>query len=162
MSTFYTFLYDPSLLATMKENIANALLNNIKVQVSTPSNPSGTTSTSPVQMGLGITYTPSTTGRLLIIVTGEAANNTAGDGATVQLSYGTGSSPSNGASATGTAIGSKISVTSNAASQTVPVTLGYVLTGLTVGTSYWFDLQVAAITGGTASVSNLTVLIIEF
>ncbi|MEM3844947.1 MAG: hypothetical protein QXU98_04525 [Candidatus Parvarchaeota archaeon] len=146
----------------MKEDIINALLNNVKVQVSSPSNPSGTTSTSAVQMGLGVTYTPATTGRLLVIVVGEASNNTAGDGATVQLSYGTGSSPSNGASATGTAVGSKISITSNAASQTVPFSLGYVLTGLTIGTSYWFDLQVAAVTGGTASVSNLTVLIIEF
>ncbi|MEM0241251.1 MAG: hypothetical protein QXP29_07310 [Candidatus Nezhaarchaeales archaeon] len=145
----------------MKEDIINAFLHNIKAQVSSPSNPSGTTSTTAVQMGIGVTYTPATTGRLLVIVTGEAANNTAGDGATVQLSYGTGTAPSNGAAATGTAVGSKISVTSNAASQTVPFSLAYVISNLAVGNSFWFDLQVAAVTGGTASVSNLTVLIIE-
>ncbi|MEM3845775.1 MAG: hypothetical protein QXU98_08740 [Candidatus Parvarchaeota archaeon] len=153
----------------MKEDIANAMANNatailskIQTRVSTPSNPNGTTSTSPVQMGLGVGYIPSITGRLLILIFGEASNNTAGDGATVQLSYGTGVAPSNGASATGTAVGSKISITSNAANQTVPFALGYILTGLAIGTNYWFDLQVAAVTGGTASVSNLTVLIIEF
>ncbi|MEM3846417.1 MAG: hypothetical protein QXV17_09625 [Candidatus Micrarchaeaceae archaeon] len=145
----------------MKEDIINAFLNNIKAQVSSPANPTGTTSTTAVQMGLGVTYTTATTGRLLVIVTGEAANNTAGDGATVQLSYGTGTAPSNGAAATGTAVGSKISVTSNAASQTVPFALAYVISNLAVGNSFWFDLQVAAVTGGTASVSNLTVLIIE-
>ncbi|MEM3845051.1 MAG: hypothetical protein QXU98_05060 [Candidatus Parvarchaeota archaeon] len=145
----------------MKEDIINAFLHNIKAQVSSPSNPSGTTSTTAVQMGLGITYTPATTGRLLVIVTGEAANNTAGDGATVQLSYGTGTAPSNGAAATGTAVGSLLTVTSNAASQTVPFSLAYVISNLAVGNSFWFDLQVAAVTGGTASVSNLTVLIIE-
>ncbi|MEM3828459.1 MAG: hypothetical protein QXP36_04510 [Conexivisphaerales archaeon] len=146
----------------MKEDLINALLNNIKVHGSMPINPNGITSLSPVQLGLGITYTPSSTGRVLVIVIGEAANNTAGDGVQVQLSYGTGTAPSNGAAATGTSIGSILTTTSNAAGQTVPFTLVYVLSGLTIGTSYWFDLQVMAVTGGTAYVQNLTVYIIEF
>ena len=169
MSTFYTFLHDKSNLSTMKEDIVNAIsnninaiLSNIKVQVSNPPNPNGITSTTPQQVGLGVTYTPSLTGRVLILVFAEASNNTAGYGAVIQLSYGTGSPPSNGAPATGTAVGNQIYIISNAASQLVPFSLGYILTGLQIGTQYWFDLQVGVYHGGAAFVQNVTVLIIEF
>ena len=160
MSTAITYVNDKFNQGTMKEDASSVLLNNVNVQVTNPANPAGTTSTTLVQAGLGVTYTPKSTGRLLIIVTGEVNNNTADDGAQVKLVYGTGTAPANGAAATGTAISPAYTVTVSLASQNFPFTLISTV-NLTVGTQYWFDLQFAAVTGGTASLSNITVTIIE-
>jgi len=55
-----------------------------------------------VMMGLAISFTPLYSGRVKIIIAGEASNNTAGDGFLIYAAYGTGAAPANGAAATGT------------------------------------------------------------
>src|SRR6185503_7947405 len=74
---------------------------------SNPSDPSTTTSTTGVMMGLGssTTITPNTTGVIMIVVTGDIDNSAAGDGSQVQIRYGTGTPPINGAALTGTGAG---------------------------------------------------------
>jgi hypothetical protein len=57
-----------------------------------PGNPNGTTSPSPVMMGLGssCTVTPNRSGKVLFIISGTAQNSASGDGWFYQIRYGTG------------------------------------------------------------------------
>jgi len=164
MSTKYTFLKDDSLLQTMTENAQTLLLNNVSVLLnnSTAYSPAGTTSTTLVMAGYGQTFTPSKTGRVLIILLANVNNNTAGDGVQAVLSYGTGAAPAANAALTGTQVGGTAKVTSAAASASNEVALAVVLTGLSVGTTYWLDVAYSAITGGTATISIIYAAVIEF
>ena len=152
-------------LVTGADIVGNVLSNTqIGLAASTltsPANPTGTTSTTAVMMGLAIAFTPSKTGIVKISITGLASNATAADGATAQIAYGTGTAPANGAAKTGTVEGSLLSVLSSAAAQNQAIAMMARVSGLTVGTAIWVDLQVAAVTGGTSSVTNLTVVIEE-
>ena len=103
-------------------------------------------------MGLAGTITPTNTGNVQITITGSITNGTGGDGANVQMRYGTSTAPTNGAAATGTALGTAVNFTNGAAiTQTVPFSLTAYATGLTPSTAYWLDLGLQATTGGTAS-----------
>ena len=139
---------------------------------STPSNPTGTTSTTAVMMGLAGSLTPQVTGRVLLILSGDISNNTTADGVTVQLSYGTGTAPTNGAALTGTQIGGIVSFTALTGVLTVPFCVTALIIGLSVpsinslgattaSTAYWLDAAVKAVTAGTASISNLDLVAIE-
>jgi hypothetical protein len=131
-----------------------------------PSNPTGTTSLFPTtkMMGLGstVTITPSTTGRILFICSLTSINNTGGDGGLGIWSYGTGSAPANGVAATGTGFTNFSRATSPYNSSSESMSMTGILTGLTTGTAYWFDLQLCAVGGGTESVQSIGVSIIEF
>jgi hypothetical protein len=99
---------------------------------------------------------------LKIEVKGGMTNNTAGDGAAAKLYYGTAPAPTNGAALTGTQKGTQSQVDYfPTASKYFPFELKTVVPGLTIGTQYWFDLALLAVTGGTAGLNNLEVLITE-
>lgn len=131
-----------------------------------PADPTGTTNTTGVHMGLAATITPLYTGRVKATVTGNLTNSTAtaGDGAKAQLRWGTGAAPANGAALTGNAVGSiQQSVLERATANDLQTfCLIYVITGLTKGTQIWVDLMLAAIVGGTALAKNLNVILEEF
>lgn len=113
---------------------------------STPADPTGTASATDVMMGLAGSITPTTT-KIMIVVSGTLSNNaTAVRTGTAQIRHGTGTAPTNGAAATGTADGAKISVALStvAANQNVPFSLQAIVTGLTAGTAYWIDLAVSS------------------
>ena len=116
-------------------------------------------------MGLAATITPTITGKILIIISGDFDNNTGDDGAQVQIRTGTGTAPLNGAALTGTTRGGlvKMVVTASGGSATtrVPFSLNSIVSALTLGTSVWVDISLAAITGGTARVRDISVSIIE-
>jgi hypothetical protein len=128
---------------------------------STPADPTTTTSTTGVMMGLAGSITPSKSGTILIVISGDIDNNTSGDGAQVQIRTGTGAAPANGAALTGTTRGGLVKVltpTNNAGTTArVPFALNCLITGLTVGTAYWIDISLAAITGGTARVRDISI-----
>jgi hypothetical protein len=126
-----------------------------------PPDPPSTSSTTLQMAGLGVVYTPTSTGCLKVNVQATIYNDTAGDGAEFQISYGTGAAPSNSDSLTGTQTGlvaQSISPTNN---YQYTVSRSALLTGLTVGVQYWFDLAYAAITGGDASFVNISITIEE-
>ncbi len=173
MSTLETFFHDALYTGTIKENFLTAIENNLpsallaKVNVllndiTGQSAAVTTTSTSLVMAGYGKTFTPKSTGRVLILLITEANNNTAGDGVSLQINYGTGTAPSSGAAVTGTQASPAASITAAAASANVTVTLFAIVTGLTIGTSYWLDLAYAAVTGGTAAVQIKGAMVVEF
>ena len=129
----------------------------------TPGAPTGTSSTTAVMMGLAAALTPVVSGRVLIVVSGTIYNASAiADGGKVQLYYGTGTAPANAASLTGTAVGSQPVYIAATTAEKAPFSVQSVVTGLVLGTAIWIDLSLAAITGGTANVANLSVSAIEY
>lgn len=127
----------------------------------TPANPTGTTSTTQVMAGLAVAFTPRSTGRMLVVVTMRGANSTAASGALAQIRFGTGTAPTNGAAATGTAVGAATHAISTAANEFNTIALTAIITGATVGTALWVDLGEAAVTSGTATLTNISVSIVE-
>lgn len=121
----------------------------------TPSNPTGTTSSVGVMMGLGLTpavITPSKSGNVLIVASGTAANSSGGtDTTSMQIRYGTGTAPSNGAALTGTAVGNKPVYQPATAGANSGFQCNGVITGLTPGTQYWIDLSCNITGGGTGT-----------
>ena len=127
-----------------------------------PADPPGTASAAGVMMGLAVTMTPRVTGRIQVIITGTIANATAiADGATVQLRTGTGAAPANGDALTGTAAGGLVQYIAATVLEKAPFTVSAIISGLTLGVMTWMDLGVAAVTGGTATVTDLSVSAVE-
>lgn len=135
----------------------NVLSTKSSTLTGTPADPTGTTSTTAVMMGLNQTITPAVSTRLLITICGQMANNTINDGATVQVRYGTGTAPTNGAALTGTQLGASQTFTALVAAQKDGFSITGIATGLTIGTAYWIDAALNVVTGGTATVTGITV-----
>jgi hypothetical protein len=136
--------------------------------------PAGPGSTVAYSMqGMGATITPDFTGRISVnynanLVTTDTA---AGDGISLEFYYGTGAAPSNGAATTGTlvSIGPNppnivwtLSSTAIAADVSVPVSKSFIVAGLTLGTTYWFDAAAEAIGATGTSGSNAMIVLQEF
>jgi len=126
-----------------------------------PANPTGTTNSSGLMMGLAGSFTPQSTGTVAVTIAGDCYNTTAGDGGNIKIRYGTGTAPSNGGALVGTAVGNLPSFVSATASQKVGCAASAVITGLTIGTPYWLDLKLGAATGGTAAIENVSITAVE-
>lgn len=118
-----------------------------------------------VSSGYGGPVTPTTTGSLFIYVTATMRNDTAGDGFGIGVFYNLTGVPVNG-----TLVGTDTSalcnqnITEGTANQLNNITSGNILTGLTVGTTYYFYIGFNAITGGNATLSgslNTKLIIVE-
>ena len=130
-----------------------------------PANPASTVSTAQVMAGLGstITFTPASTGKVLARISGLGETATAVSGYQIQGRYGTGVAPANGAAATGTAFAQGI-LTLRPAVANGNITWEAVggITGLTVGTAYWFDVAYDTLTAADAlSISNIVATVQE-
>ena len=133
---------------------------------SIPASPGGaaTGSTSGIQCGFGIagSFVPNSSASALITISGTLANNTASDGAFAGISIGTGAPPTLGATPIG-AVGYPARITNNASTAAVPFpfTMQAIVTGLTLGVGYWIDMQLGAVTGGTATPGNVQITALE-
>lgn len=130
------------------------------------STPPATTNTNVIMAGLGSTckITPVFSTRVHLDFQGTLNNATAGAVMTVQARFGTGTAPLQNAAAVGTTIGSLIqgSISSTAPNPTLPFRAGGLITGLTPGTAYWFDLSYAAPTTGNTTIGQLSCDAFEF
>ena len=128
----------------------------------TPGNPTGTTNATGVVMGLGGTITPCFTGTVRFAISGTIANATAiAEGGKVQIYYGTGSASANGttcstAGTTRTAVGGFVQYIAATTAQKAPFSVQAIVSGLTLGTAYWYDACLAAITAGTATIADVS------
>lgn len=123
-----------------------------------PADPTGTTDLTGKMMGLAVSIMPVNTGRILVVISGTIANATAiADGANVQLRTGTGSAPANGDALGGTVAGGLVKYVAATTAQKSPFTVSAIISGLTLATARWIDLGLAAVTGGTATVKDLSV-----
>jgi hypothetical protein len=132
-------------------------LGNATVQSNGSSSNSGSTSYIMSGLGSGCHITPTYSGRVLLVLSGTIANNTASDAFQYQLRYGTGSAPAAGATGSpGTQVGITIPGGGGAANANVsfPLSISGIVTGLTPGTAYWFDANYESIVGGTTSLST--------
>jgi hypothetical protein len=131
-------------------------------------NPTGTSNTTGVMMGLGlaggdgthggITTSAATSGLVMMTISGTIFNATAiADGAKVQLRFGTGTAPINTAALTGTTRGGNVQYIAPTTATKVPFCITALATGLTASTAYWIDVGLAAITGGTATITDLSI-----
>lgn len=123
---------------------------------SLPGNPAPTSSTTQVMAGIGgvCQFTTVTVGPYWITVYGVAANSVAGNGVLVQLGYGAGAPPGNGAATTGSLLGNAQLVTSPNASQFEPFSLtGYLI--LPASTQIWVDLRQSVVGSGVATLANV-------
>jgi len=127
--------------------------------------PTGTTSAFPTEkmMGLGgvAKLTPVYSGRIKVWILGGVGNSLSLNSTLVQFRYGTGTAPTNGAAVTGTALGNQVTYDLTGASANVGFILGGIITGLTPGTAYWFDLSVT-VGGGTSQMNGLSCTVEEF
>lgn len=143
--------------------IRQAEILAIKPQISftTPADPATTTSTTGVMMGLAGAITPQVTGRIRVQICGDMDSTISGDGAQVQIITGTGTAPTNGAALTGTAVGSLTKLQVASTTNRTPFCVSAIVTGLTLGTAIWMDISLAAITGGTARVRDISITAFE-
>jgi hypothetical protein len=135
------------------------------VGVGTVASPSGNVSTTDTAMGLGSTFvmTPQTKGSVMVWIAGMAINSTgAGDGVTIRGRYGSGTAPVNGVTS---GLGTQFSIDQHFVGSTTAGQQGFVvmgrITGLTLNTTYWFDLSILAVTGGGATVKDVQFMGIE-
>ena len=130
----------------------------------TPANPGSTTSGTAVMMGIGggaSVITPKVSGAVQVWIAGDGFNATAGNTFTVQLRYGTGTAPVNGAAVTGTAVGSAIQIQSVANNAQCGFALVGIATGLALATAHWFDIALTSSGGVASTVQNLSVVLVE-
>jgi len=108
--------------------------------------------------GLGITYTPVKSTKLIICLTGTVTAST-GQVVTLFLRSGTGTAPAKGAAATGTIINQFQLWNNNAADIQFPISLT-ALWGGSVGVQLWFDISLT-ISTSTSQVLGVNTWILE-
>jgi hypothetical protein len=118
-------------------------------------NPAGTTSATYVMMGMALVLTPVVATGGWITADGQITNSSNNSETDAVICYGTGAAPANGDAQTGTIITQPARYKSTAAGDFTPFSLTSVVSGLTAGTPYWFDLAVRAVNGGTAQVMDM-------
>lgn len=146
---------------TLSGGVTNSV-NDIRLSLNSavlngsPSDPTNTTSTTSVFMGLGVTtcrITPTYSSRVRFTIQGRVFNSNNASGTRFHIRYGTGAGPANGAAATVT--GTALTTIVQSAGAIVPFTADGIATGLTPATAYWFDiaLSVSADTGTVSSMN---------
>lgn len=140
----------------------NLALTNATLQAS-PGNPTATTSTTGVMMGLGTSchITPIYSTRVKLEFFGNMTNSSNGNTSSTLAKFGTGTAPANGVAVTGTTVGTTIAGTPGVSGANYPFATGGIITGLTPGTAYWFDLDSFA-SAGTNTQSNISCNVMEF
>ncbi len=110
-----------------------------------------------VMMGLGgtATITPASSGTVWVGFYGLLTNTGTG-GMLTNIQYGTGTAPSNGAASTGTTIGNTAGPIPSVSGALTNFAVYGIVTGLSAGTTYWLDLQLRSVSGGTSSLQAVT------
>lgn len=146
---------------TNSTNDIRRALNEATINA-TPANPTGTSSGTPVMMGLGGTcaLTPVYSSRVRFTWSGLYSSSGVFNTG-LRFYYGTGTAPTNGAATTGTQVGPTQAASCPATGQTVPFSMSIIVTGLTPSTAYWFDIAVNA-AAGTSTLSAINFEAMEF
>ena len=118
-------------------------------------NGTGTASTNVVMDGVYATLTPHSSDNATVAVYGSAASGTTGDGCRIDVRAGTSNLGANGAAKAGTVLGVPIKTTTAVGGDPVPFAFDITQTGLTGGTKEFYDLGIAAVTGGTCTLTSV-------
>lgn len=162
-------LIEDSAAANVKKymQMSNILKKATPINI-TPANPVAITSSSPTfkMFGLGSTFaiTPLVTGNVIVSLNFFPSGAGTSGKNSFKLVYGTGTAPSNGANSTGTQIGLTKSGGAVSSITATDAEICWVATvsGLTVGTAYWFDVQGAKFATNTnVSMSSIEACLAE-
>lgn len=125
--------------------------------------PVGSSNTSFVMAGMAGSITPRTTGNVLLSLNAVCKISVANDAIGFNINYGTGTAPSNGAANTGTQAGAEVANNAYTAGPFMNCSTTTLVTGLTLGTTYWIDVsyQVIGAGGSTATLTNAQLSAIE-
>ncbi len=147
------------------------LSNHTFAQLYNPSNLVHAKSASITMLGLGgssstspLSFTPTTTGRVLITFSSTILTAVSAKPYTMQFSYGTGTAPTTGAAATGTTVGPAMifyTPANNISTYGPMVSSSVLITGLNPGTTYWADLRVNDANASPITFGNILVNINE-
>jgi Collagen triple helix repeat (20 copies) len=107
-----------------------------------------------VMSAVGDYLTPTFSGKVMFSFTGYGSNNTANQGVMARLRWGTGTKPGPNAVITGTIVGGMLLGNSDIANAPVPLSLMALVTGLVVGTRYWFDASYGTVGSGTSKLNS--------
>jgi|WetSurMetagenome_2_1015567.scaffolds.fasta_scaffold02609_10 hypothetical protein len=138
-----------------EKTIWNAKLSAGAISVSfSPSAPTNISSgTKMFGLGSTLTFTPAKNGKVLFFMNfNPSGTGTASGMSSYRPAYGTGAAPINGAAATGTVFDIAVSGSNYSASVSTPSvthTFCWIISGLTPGTPYWFDVQGTKPSGAT-------------
>jgi hypothetical protein len=159
-----------AVLTDASENLVSSTITSTELEAiasgrdailaSNPGDPTATSSTTEKMMGINKVVTPLYSTRLMVVITGVAANTTAAQGYSIKGRYGTGAAPANGASATGTQFGVTTIKDTVAAGVEYDFCIHCPIAALTPNTTYWFDLGLNARGSGAASVKRLSISIV--
>lgn len=132
-----------------------------------PTGAAAATSATYVMAGFGVagagggwSLTPQFSGRILLMASGLETSGTTGSTCTVQLSFGTGAAPANGAAVAGTQQGNQPAWVSLTGALAVPFSLFTIVQGLVIGTAVWFDIAQKS-SGGTLSLTLCEMIAVE-
>lgn len=146
--------------------VLTAAANGAVAQTASTTGIKGTSTSVFVMAGAGALITPQRSGNIAVAFCGwvTSSSTTIDEGIIAQIAWGAGTSvPAAGAAATGTLVGepmeySNAAVLTTAADLRLPFSLQSLILGLQVGTEYWVDLQLEAITGTSVITINDPVL----
>jgi hypothetical protein len=142
-------------------SIAFDMYDGATVQLGNPSiTPAGSNGTGAfVMMGIGsgAKITPLYSSRAFISITGFAVNGTAGN-QSLALYSGTGAIPANGSATIGSLVNGTMSV-GIPANVNAAFAMSGIVTGLSIGVQYWFDLALKVASGTTfLTITSVTLL----
>jgi hypothetical protein len=121
--------------------------------------PVGTSSSTFVMQGVNVTVTiPAGATRAMVILTGEIGNSINNGQSYVQLAYGSGASPANGAPQTGTLIGQAIAMVGPV--DFSPFSQNALISGLVPSSQIWVGVALRTSGVGTASLTNLQITVV--
>jgi hypothetical protein len=148
---------------TNSTNAIKRSLTEATLQAS-PADPTSTTSTTGVMMGLGstCTITPAYSTRAQVNFYGDYFNSTNNNGLTLKIRYGTGTAPANGGASTGTQLANTLFGNVPSIGVGIPFSQGGIITGLTPGTTYWIDYSAGVAGGGTVGILSMSCTAMEF
>jgi hypothetical protein len=149
-------------ITTLQDQVATlAARHQVASSTTISSNPVGTSSSTLVMMGLGITFTPSDgETRAVVLLDAQITNSSNNGTSNAQLYYGSGAPPANGDVTTGTAIGGPIAfIATSGGGAYTPFSQSGLLPGLTPNTTYWIDLAMSSSGTSVASVQSVDVTI---
>lgn len=120
--------------------------------------PAAVSNASMTMTGMAVTFTPTQTGVVRLTASG-LASHTLGNLVPMHLNYGVGSPPGAGAAESGTILiySQPLSPGGNPAT----FVLDWIITGLSVGTTYWTDVAINNNGGGTVAISWVSVIVVE-
>lgn len=110
-----------------------------------------TTSTTFVMAGWGATakITPEVSGTVLVLLGTQIESTSVSTTVAVNICYGTGTAPAQNAALTGTELlgTSGLTISYSGGIAIIPQTIPVAVSGLTIGTAYWFDFAAKVVTG---------------